>query len=300
MVSIIILFISLLIGVGLQRVKSIPENAHSTLGQLILYVPLPAVCLLTLPDLRWSLDLLSLGLVGWIIFFTAFLVYPFLGRKFGWSSELVACLILTSGFCISAFIGYPDISALYGDEALKGSIFLDQAGTFLITSTFGVWIAVTTSHGSLRKAELFKRVLTFPPFLAFIAGITLGFMEIRPEGVMREVLERLALLLTPMALISVGLQLKWRELKTEGRFLALGLSFKLILAPLLIYSIYSLLGVDRMTLKVAVMEAAMAPMITSSILASSHGLRPKLSGMMVGVGVPLSAITLFFWYYLVN
>jgi len=44
----------------------------------------------------------------------------------------------------------------------------------------------------------------------------------------------------------------------------------------------------------------MAPMITSSILASSHGLRPKLSGMMVGVGVPLSAITLFFWYYLVN
>lgn len=299
MVSIIILFISLLIGVGLQRVKSIPENAHSTLGQLILYVPLPAVCLLTLPDLRWSLDLLSLGLVGWIIFLAAFILYPFLGKKFGWPRELVACLILTSGFCNSAFIGFPVISALYGEEALKGAIFLDQAGTFLITSTFGVWIAVTTTHGSLHKIELLKRVMTFPPFVAFIAGITLGFLDIRPTGVTREVLERLALLLTPMALISVGLQLKWRELKAEGRYLALGLGFKLLLAPLLIFVIYSVLGVEALTFKVAVMEAAMAPMITSSILASSHGLKPKLAGMMVGVGVPLSALTLLIWYSVV-
>lgn len=299
MVSIIILFISLLIGVGLQRVKSIPENAHSTLGQLILYVPLPAVCLLTLPDLRWSLDLLSLGLVGWIIFLAAFILYPFLGKKLGWPRELVACLILTSGFCNSAFIGFPVISALYGEEALKGAIFLDQAGTFLITSTFGVWIAVTTTHGSLHKIELLKRVMTFPPFVAFIAGITLGFLDIRPTGVTREVLERLALLLTPMALISVGLQLKWRELKAEGRYLALGLGFKLLLAPLLIFVIYSVLGVEALTFKVAVMEAAMAPMITSSILASSHGLKPKLAGMMVGVGVPLSALTLLIWYSVV-
>lgn len=299
MVSIIILFVSLLVGVGLQRVKSIPENAHSTLGQLILYVPLPAVCLLTLPDLKWSLDLLSLGLVGWIIFFTAFILYPILGKKFSWPKELIACLILTSGFCNSAFIGFPVISALYGEEALKGAIFLDQAGTFLITSTFGVWIAVTTSHGSLHKSELLKRVLSFPPFIAFIAGISLGFLDIRPEGVTREVLERLALLLTPMALISVGLQLKWSELKAEGKYLSIGLGFKLILAPLIIFLIYSLLGVDEMTFKIAVTEAAMAPMITSSILASSHGLKPKLAGMMVGVGVPLSALTLFIWYQLV-
>jgi predicted permease len=44
----------------------------------------------------------------------------------------------------------------------------------------------------------------------------------------------------------------------------------------------------------------MAPMITGAILASSYGLKPKLSSMMVGVGIPLSFLTLLFWYFILN
>ncbi|HMK06704.1 MAG TPA: hypothetical protein VK476_04185, partial [Flavobacterium sp.] len=51
---------------------------------------------------------------------------------------------------------------------------------------------------------------------------------------------------------------------------------------------------------VSIMESAMAPMITSAILASSYGLKPKLSSMMIGVGIPLSFVTLAFWYYILN
>jgi predicted permease len=296
MASLIILFISLLIGLGLQRVKTLPENAHSVLGSLVLYVPLPALCLLTLPDLEWNASLLSLGLVAWIIFFAAFGLFTFLGRTFGWPRELVACLTLTSGFCNSAFVGFPVINALFGEAALKNAIFLDQAGTFLVTSTFGVWMAITYSSGTMNKRMILKRVFQFPPFLAFILGIGLGCMHLRPEGPLREVLEKIALLLTPMALISVGLQLKWKELKFEKKYLSIGLSFKLILAPLLIFIFFQFAGVDKNTFQVAVMESAMAPMITSSILASSHGLRPRLAGMMVGIGVPLSGLTLALWY----
>jgi len=42
----------------------------------------------------------------------------------------------------------------------------------------------------------------------------------------------------------------------------------------------------------------MAPMITGAILASNYGLKPKLSSMMVGVGIPLSFLSLAFWYYI--
>jgi hypothetical protein len=41
------------------------------------------------------------------------------------------------------------------------------------------------------------------------------------------------------------------------------------------------------------MESAMAPMITASILAT-HGLKPRLSSMMIGFGIPISFITLAF------
>jgi predicted permease len=41
-------------------------------------------------------------------------------------------------------------------------------------------------------------------------------------------------------------------------------------------------------------------MITASILASSYGLKPKLSSMMIGFGIPISFITLIFWYFVLN
>ncbi|MFP5385682.1 MAG: AEC family transporter [Bacteriovoracia bacterium] len=300
MASLITLAVSLLLGVGLQRIKNIPQNAPATLGSLILYVPLPAVCLLSLPDLEWNLSLISLALVTWIIFGIAFFLFPHLGKKYGWGKDVVGCLILTAGFCNSAFVGFPVIESLYGMEALKHALFLDQSGSFLIVSSFGIWVAITYSTGKMRKRVLFKKILLFPPFIAFLAGLLMGVAGIRPEGVVREVLERLAALLTPLALICVGLQLKWNEIHEERRFLTLGLSYKLLIAPFFIFLTYYFGGVDKNILRVAVMEAGMAPMITSSILAASHNLRPGLAGMMVGVGVPLSGLTLALWYYLLK
>lgn len=296
MVSLVILVLCLVIGILLQNVKTLPNNAHSTLGALILYVPMPAICFLSLPDLVWNFSLIPLMLVTWIIFGMAFFIFPFLGKKFGWNKELVGCLILTAGFCNSSFVGFPIIEAAYGKEALKHAIFLDQSGSFLIVSSFGVWVAITYSAGQLRKRILFKRILLFPPFIAFLLGITLGQFGWRAEGVIREVLERLAALLTPMALITVGLQLKWSDIHEELRYLIAGLSFKLIAAPLVIGLIYFFWDLPKSVFQVSVMEAAMAPMVTSSILASSHNLRPRLAGMMVGVGVPLSFLTLGIWY----
>jgi predicted permease len=300
MASLTILAVSLVIGVLLRRVKTVPPNAPVTLGALILYVPLPAICLLSLPELRWERSLISLALVTWIVFGLAYGLVTQLGRRWGWDRDFVGCLILTAGFCNSAFVGFPVIEALLGPAALKHAIFLDQSGSFLIVSSFGVYLALAYSTGTLRKRYLVKKIVFFPPFLAFVAGLGAGALGWRAEGVTRDVLERLAALLTPVALISVGLQLQWRNLREELSFLSLGLGYKLLVAPLVVFVIYHAAGVDRAIVKVSVLEAGMAPMITASILAASHNLRPRLAGMMVGVGVPLSFITLGFWYLLLN
>jgi predicted permease len=229
-----------------------------------------------------------------------YLVFPFLGRKFNWDKEVVGCLILTAGFCNSAFVGFPVIETLYGKEALKHAIFLDQSGSFLIVSSFGIWVALSYSAGKMRKRMLFKKILLFPPFLAFLCGLVGGLVGWRAEGVTREVLEKLAALLTPMALICVGLQLKWNEIREEIKYLTLGLSYKLLVGPLLIFAVYYAFGIRGNVFRVSVLESAMAPMITSSILAASHNLRPRLAGMMVGVGVPLSFLTLTLWYFILE
>lgn len=300
MSSLVLLAVSLLIGVVLQKVKAIPANAPSTLGTLILYVPLPAVALLSLPHLEWRLDLLSLILVGWIIFGVAYFFFTFVGKKFSWEKGLVGALILNTGLGNTSFVGYPVIEAIFGKEALKYAILLDQSGSFLIVSSLGIWVALKFSSGSLPKTELFKKIFVFPPFLSFLLAIFLGLMGWQAEGEVKLVLEKLAATLTPLALICVGLQLKWGEIKSDLRYLVLGLGYKLLLAPLLIFVIYYMCGVKPEIFRVAVMEAAMAPMITASILATTHNLHPRLSGMMVGVGVPLSFLTLGIWYFVLT
>jgi len=55
-----------------------------------------------------------------------------------------------------------------------------------------------------------------------------------------------------------------------------------------------------LSVDVAILEAAMAPMITGSILASAYGLKPKLSSMMLSVGIPVSFITVLFWHWIIS
>lgn len=298
MSKLILLAVSLLLGIGLRRIKALAPDAHLSLNQLILHVPLPAVSLLTIPLLRWKLDLLALCLVSWLIFMLAYFLFNFLGARYQWDRRLIGCLILTAGLGNTSFVGFPVIEALFGTEALRYAVLVDKPGTFLIAATLGIWIASLYSTGRMRKRDLVRKVVLFPPFVAFVSATLLGLAGWRAEGEVKTLLESLAAILTPLAMISVGLQLRWRDIGAEYKFLSIGLGFKLVLAPLVIYFLYQAIGIQAKIFQVALMEAAMGPMITASIIAASHNLHPRLAGMMVGVGIPLSFVTLTIWYFL--
>ncbi len=297
MVNLVLLLFCLVIGFLLRVSKRLPENAASTLSALILHVPLPAMIILSIPRLEWSFALISLCLVAWIIFAASFLFFRWLGPKLGWDQKVIGCLILTGGLGNTAFVGFPIIETFFGKESLKHAILLDQAGSFLIASSLGIWVATFYAHGKMPAKELFKRVISFPPFVAFSFSLLLSAFTWQASGDVEILLEKLSSLLAPIALITVGLQLKFEGMKEDAKYLLAGLGFKLFFAPLLIFGLYHLGGVPEKFFRVAVMEAAMAPMTVAYILASTHGLHPRLAGKMLGLGVPISFLTLTLWYY---
>lgn len=291
MANLLIIALSLILGIGLRRIKSIPDNAHLTLNQIILYVALPATIFKNIPGLDWNPSLMALCLVPWFLFFLAWGIFG----KSTWSDETKGALILTAGLGNTSFVGFPIIEALYGSEGLRYAIFLDQPGTFLIVSSLGLVVANRYSSGVLRKRDLALRIFLFPPFLSFVIALILISIGWKPSGTGEMILDRLANMLTPLALISVGLQLKLGDLKTEGKYVFAGLVFKLFISPLVILGAMYALNITGTMGRVAVMEAAMAPMVTATIVAQAHGLRPKLAGLMLGLGVPLSFLTLLLW-----
>ena len=77
----------------------------------------------------------------------------------------------------------------------------------------------------------------------------------------------------------------------QARALLLALGWKLVLAPLLIWLGGLAAGVSSSILTIAVLQAAMGPMISATILAEQHDLEPQLANSVLGIGIILSLVT---------
>ena len=234
-------------------------------------------------------------------FFFSYLFFSAIGNRFGWSKKLTGCLIITAGLGNTSFLGFPMIEALYGEEGLKTAILVDQPGSFVVLSTVGVLVATLYSSGNPNGFQITKKILLFPPFITFLIACVMNVIQVDFHEYAQFLFQKMGNGVTPLALLSVGLQLRFEPKSQHWKFLGLGLLYKLILTPALIYLLYVvILQQHSKVIQVAIMESAMAPMITACILAATHGLKPRLCSMMIGFGIPISFITLLFWYFVVQ
>ncbi len=106
--------------------------------------------------------------------------------------------------------------------------------------------------------------------------------------------------MVPLALVSVGFELRVKGIGDQIKPLALGLGFKLILGPALIaVLLFGACAMDGPLVGLSVFQAAMGPQISGAILAMQHGLNPRLVTLMVGLGTPLSLLTASAWYWVI-
>lgn len=301
MSSILLLFLCLFLGIIFRIFKIFPKETPAVLNQFVIFISLPAMALFYLPKVEISSQLLFPVGVAWMGFGMAALLFMGLGKIFGWSRSLIGCLILTGGLGNTSFVGIPVIEALYGKEGLKTLILVDLPGTFMTLSTVGIIVAATYSRGKTNLKEIGLRILKFPPFLAFCVGITFALSGVHFSDTLNTVFEKLSLTVTPLALVSVGYQLKIEKKSKHWKFLVLALTYQLLIWPAVIFGLYKFVfHQSGLAFEVSVMESAMAPMITAAIVSSSYGLKPKLSSMMIGIGIPISFITLAFWYWILQ
>jgi predicted permease len=148
------------------------------------------------------------------------------------SPTTTGALMLSGGLANTSFVGLPMIETFYGRDGLAIGILIDQLGTYLVLSTLGIAIASIYSWEANSASDILKRVFTFPPLLALL--LALALMHVDYPQWFEDLLQRLGSTLSPLALVSVGMQLRLDQLRGNRSPLALGLSFKLVLAPALL------------------------------------------------------------------
>lgn len=294
-----LLILCFVAGFVARKSGKMPEQTPMVLNSFIINLSLPAVAFLFLHEMPFSTKLIYPVVMPWISFLFAIVFFKIVQKILKLSDATTGCLILVGGLGNTSFVGFPMITAYYGAQYIGIGVLCDQPGSFLVLSTLGIMVATLYSSGSVSPYELAKKVLTFPPFQAVILGVAFRFMPIPSWSI--GMLKGLGATITPLAMVSVGYQLKFAMSDRLFSKLSVGLLFRLILAPLLIYFIYILvLKASGTEMQVTVFESAMGPMITAGIIAMQYDLDKDLATMMMGVGIPASFITLPVWYYLLS
>jgi predicted permease len=309
--SFALILICILAGHLLTRWGQLGKAAPAVLNVYVIYLAFPALVLAQVPKLLAAVHLDWRLIVpisaAWGVFGLAIALFSTARKVLGFDLSIVGALVLTAGLGNTSFVGFPVVEALYGEKGLATAVILDQAGTFLALSTVGLICASYFSGSGVKGREIFLRVIKFPPFIALLIAVLLAWIETKSGLALASRLytpaQKLGSSLAPVALVSVGTQLRFdlNLLRRRWRTLAFGLCYKLLVAPLVSFLVFIVaLKSSEMSTRVSVLETAMGPMITGAIVAQEFGLDTELTSLMVGIGVPLSLMTLCVWYFVLE
>jgi predicted permease len=298
LINFILIALCIIAGCGLRRLRILPEDAHRGINVWIIYLAVPAISLKYIPAITWSPDLLLPALMPLIVWTGSWLTFKLYSLRWPLDPATRAALTLTAGLGNTSFIGFPLIQGYYGEQALPIAVISDQV-SFVIMSTLGAMMAMSTAKSEpLRASVVVKKLILFPPFLAFCAAVILPqFIDLGPAI---PLFDRIASTLVPLALFSVGMQLNFSGWRQQLPYLSVGLVYKLIIAPALILLVIVAMHLRGIIPQISLFEAAMAPMITAGVIATQYGLNPRLANLMVGIGILISFISTAIWWWFIQ
>lgn len=298
MSNLYLVFICLLLGLLLQRVKQFPVNAASVLNTYVIYVALPALVLYEIPKLVLDHRALMLVIIAWLVMIFSAALTLLIARFFNWSRPITGALLLVITLGNTGFVGYPLVEAHLGRDAVPYAILYDQFGTFIAFNTLGIAIASFYSGNSTSIKSIWTNIIKFPPFIALCFAFAFSFVSY-PQW-LSEILPRLASTLVPVVMIAVGLQWKLRLERNNLSPMFIALLLILFIEPGFAWLLTHLFNLDGLIAHTIVLEAAMPAMISAGVLATAYNLAPQLASSIVGYSLMFSLGSLWLWKFLIT
>ena len=301
MANLLLLFLCLILGIILQRIKGFPQDGYKALNGLIVNVCLPALTLLYTSETHFNRTQILPVLMPYILFIVAFLFFKILAPILKFDRSTTGALTLTAGISSISFVGFPIFELMFGKQGLEIGVLMSQAGSFVVCGTLGIFTASWYYSEEVSWVKILKNIFTFPPFVAFCIAVIINIFDWHFPIWTKDTLQKLGSPFTVLALISVGLQISFRREDIQVKPLMYGLLYKLMIAPILIFVLYILILQQHNPLgKQCVIGAALGSMNTATIIAVNYGLNPKLATQMVSISIPLSLLNVGIWYFLLG
>lgn len=273
----------------LRRCGAVREAHIGMLVRYVMTVSLPCLTLTTIGALDLRHAHFDIAVIAWAVMAVGALLSYAIGRAAGLTEKRLRVFILASTFPNTAFLGYPFAYALFGGAGLSYAVIYDQMGMFPFFITLGFFIA--------GGKESLSHILRFPPLIALVAALLLNWAGFPPSGTMAKILGGIGWTTLPLTIFIIGLQVRFSAFRDFKVVLAC-LALRMLSVPLLLFLILHLMGMDGLPYKTAILESAMPPALTTSILAVQYRLDEELAVACISVGTVISLFMFSFamWF----
>lgn len=303
MVNFIMIAVCIIAGMIFKATNSIHPDAHKGINTWILYIALPSVSLKYIPQIVWSEQMLF-PIFGSVITYVGSVIFmKFYCKAKHYTRHSESALILSSAFSNTSFIGFPLIMAFFNESLIKIAIICDQS-MFILLSTVGIIAAVKGTHDKtavISPKYIVKKLVTFPPFIGCIAALILShFVNIKEGTLAYQFFDKMAATVGPLALFSVGLQLKFNGWRKQISQIAMTQFYKLLIAPAIVMVIALCFHMKGDIPKITIFECAMPTLVTASIIAEQYKLNTRLVNLIIGLSIIIAFATSALWFEIVQ
>ena len=283
----------IVLGFTLGRLGWLQQRQIGWGNKYIIYIALPVVALAKIPSLEIDTELSLFVATPIALFLASLFMFQVILRRFLEPDQRLV-FSLTSGLGNTSFVGFPLIIFYFGSDYLPYGALYDQT-TFLLMASIGQ--AMIVRRGGMDGfVHTVKKVVTFPVFVAIVVAFMLP-SDLFSEGILM-VFDWIIQSLTIVAMVVVGFLIAKYVTFPFPREVWLGLAFKLMLAPAIVYLVMKLISMPQDLEQVNVLETAMAPQTSICLMLLEHEKLPSLVSQLLCWGVVLSLGVSFLWMQL--
>lgn len=300
-----------LMGLGrlLSRRGLMGRAEREFLNALIYYLALPALIFVNVADLppsRFANPSLLFSSMGAVLL--SALLFMALAAALRLRGTLAAAFVFGTFWANITYMGFPLAKNAFGEEGLALAALLNAfTMPFFVVTAFAL-LALYVRDEKMRLGSRLREALVNPIVLAALLGIVTAFLRpllpdappLRAGGrVFFSFLSLTGSMGLPLALIAIGGALQWENLKGRKNLLALTVSAKLVLMPLLCALLLQgffpqVAGAER---GVPVLLMAMPNAVGSFVISRQLQVEEDFVAAQVILSTILSVITIPVWLF---
>ena len=290
-------FILIVLGNLLRRI-GVPEFSFWHLSdKLIYWILIPALLFHHVSQITLSSTMITPYAVVILSGLFVVITLSFItGKLFGYTPQIWTS-VMQGASRHNAFIALAIAGSLFGDEGLAlGAIFmviLIPVINIVIVST--MISTLSQEVGSNSRANIFDvlyELIKNPFILAIVIGLFVSFVDAERIVIIHETTGLLGSAALPIMLLSIGANIKIREISLTITPIIIANILKLLIFPIIVFFVAKSMNLSQFETTIAVIFAAVPTAASSYSLAKQYGGDAQLMTSIITIQVALSFITI--------